>query len=1119
MADENSVRGNTSDVNSELISTKEAVDSLTNSIDNAQTSLSTYVKLFNSLKRDAQGFSSSLKNLPAVPKVDQESVKNYSESLKTIYETLSKYTDISKSIKSFQSIPKTERDAVNNYIESLKTVYETLSKYSDISKSIKSFPVIPETDLENAKTYSEAIEKLVPSLKSYAESAKGIRPMPTIPQVTIESTEAYIDALKKLIPILREYADVSSNFGRVPWFSKPGNSKNSGSKNNNKYGSLESLISWMNSGSNKGAISAVASNALKLLNITTKAGPVLSALGVSITAVSKASQTAYDHNLKYARALESMNKSLDTSAKTSSKLYNNFVKLNNVWENFIDSDLMGYVNQIIAGITDILVTSAGIIGGNTSEPKYKREQSKVAINLASRERGMTSDTANIIADALYNISETLAASFDVLPSEMMDALSDAIISGSSAANKYGAVVNDHVLQGFLMSNEYRNLYGSNKDITNVEITDAMKEYYRYQLLMYELNADNKDALDKQIKAWTKLGFIIDKTKGKLFSFDEVINLAAVDPTIPDLGDYLESLVPDDPGDIPESQGPSISQFPSFPFPGSDVIDADFFVPAQEVIDAMTDAADAVDNAADAVNNAADAVDGGADAINEAASNLNNTGDTISGAVSGLVSAGDSVANSLVMGGDQVANTLLLATESGVLGIMTASESFKNNGILVVNAIQQSSVEATDNIARIITNGIISLNNAGAQAANAVYNQAIAGMKNVNATTNNGISNVNATSNNAVNNINTVGQSWLSKISNVGSNILSSINGLISSRLSGFKSASGSSNSSNSASHVSFSAGSARGGSSTSTALALNNQYNVNSGSNFVSSSSTVSSSRASAGFGLTPFDLITEGADLIMSLKDPETGKYDISKLPGNAANFLISSVTNPIGAFLTGAERGWNKATDNGQNINLLTAISGIHGGLLQGAGNTAVYAALETLGDLVNVGQLVNDIFGAKNADITNMGNFIDSELNLILNDMISGNDSINTLDWFNYTLSNIGSKNPMLYSNYKKSMGFASGGIGTHEIHNATLFEDNKREAVIPLESTEGIKYLSEALKEAQTSSGVGGDITVYLTLSGINIADNEEQWNMVGRKIAEVIAIDNIKRGDLDYGSSN
>ena len=103
------------------------------------------------------------------------------------------------------------------------------------------------------------------------------------------------------------------------------------------------------------------------------------------------------------------------------------------------------------------------------------------------------------------------------------------------------------------------------------------------------------------------------------------------------------------------------------------------------------------------------------------------------------------------------------------------------------------------------------------------------------------------------------------------------------------------------------------------------------------------------------------------------------------------------------------------------------------------------------------------------------------------------------------------------------FADGGIGTREIHNATLFEGNNKEAVIPLETPEGISYLSSALQEAGMASGgaggAGGDsITINLTLTGLNISNNQADWQWVAQKIAEEIDVQRQRRGELNYGAS-
>ena len=84
--------------------------------------------------------------------------------------------------------------------------------------------------------------------------------------------------------------------------------------------------------------------------------------------------------------------------------------------------------------------------------------------------------------------------------------------------------------------------------------------------------------------------------------------------------------------------------------------------------------------------------------------------------------------------------------------------------------------------------------------------------------------------------------------------------------------------------------------------------------------------------------------------------------------------------------------------------------------------------------------------------------------------------------------------------KTPKFALGGVGTQPVSGATLFE-NGPEAVIPLSSPEGVNYLAAAMKEAGGANG--SNIHVTVELSGLNIADNDRQWNEVARNIGERI----------------
>ena len=87
------------------------------------------------------------------------------------------------------------------------------------------------------------------------------------------------------------------------------------------------------------------------------------------------------------------------------------------------------------------------------------------------------------------------------------------------------------------------------------------------------------------------------------------------------------------------------------------------------------------------------------------------------------------------------------------------------------------------------------------------------------------------------------------------------------------------------------------------------------------------------------------------------------------------------------------------------------------------------------------------------------------------------------------------------------FSSGGVGTAEIHNATLFEDNKAEAVIPLETRAGVEYLANAMTEALSlidKAGAGNSNPVNINIGmlyGDERSKNEFAADM-GQRIANI-----------------
>ena len=95
------------------------------------------------------------------------------------------------------------------------------------------------------------------------------------------------------------------------------------------------------------------------------------------------------------------------------------------------------------------------------------------------------------------------------------------------------------------------------------------------------------------------------------------------------------------------------------------------------------------------------------------------------------------------------------------------------------------------------------------------------------------------------------------------------------------------------------------------------------------------------------------------------------------------------------------------------------------------------------------------------------------------------------------------------------FATGGIGTKE-SLITAFENDKAEAVIPLESQAGVDYLANAMREAGGMAGANNNIEVNLNV-GMMVADNEEQIDRLTRMISDKLGQLMEDRGSLDYGS--
>lgn len=91
------------------------------------------------------------------------------------------------------------------------------------------------------------------------------------------------------------------------------------------------------------------------------------------------------------------------------------------------------------------------------------------------------------------------------------------------------------------------------------------------------------------------------------------------------------------------------------------------------------------------------------------------------------------------------------------------------------------------------------------------------------------------------------------------------------------------------------------------------------------------------------------------------------------------------------------------------------------------------------------------------------------------------------------------------------FAGGGISTQFTY-AGISEGNKAEAIIPLETEQGVEYLAKAMAMANNNYN-NSETTLNISIPGNLFINNEAQLNRLAEVIASKIAIQNNRRGSL------
>jgi hypothetical protein len=652
----------------------------------------------------------------------------------------------------------------------------------------------------------------------------------------------------------------------------------------------------------------------------------------------------------------------------------------------------------------------------------------------------------------------------------------------------------------------------------------MKQYYRFLLLQEEVSASSREAMSQQIRSWKQYGQLIDSTKQKLFSFDEVIQLTAVDTTIPELKDTgldenIEGLNDREPVDASDLQN-NID------------VDSDGM---NEAADKMEDAADKNNEAADKMEDAADKNDGAANKADEAANKNDGAANKADGAANkneDAANKSDEAANKnedAANKNTEAANTNNNAATgmgSASAGMNTAATTLKTSLDGVDNSFSNGANKLKDAIESGLNNGSQSLESAMTNAGASITTQLSAtnqlGIRAVQETATalmNALYNVGANINGSFQstaskinaNLNNVGNTWVSKLNSVGNAIMGKLSGIynnatvqafqskIGSRLGAKSNISFSNTSSNSSIPKNkldvLNQIGARINNTSSAASKASSGSRV--GSHSISSSVVSAAKNKVTGTLKDPFEL----GDLVSSLRNTETGQYEWYRLPSASLGMAYNSLTSPVRTFAAGAQ-----ATDS--NNYLDKAI----GGYL----SYKSFEQVENIGDILNTAEVLVDFFNHAS------GEMVDSSK---LHEFANNWDSNLSKFYTKEGLSSYKEKehkaedwDPSVYQipghNYTK---FASGGIGTKE-SLISAFEGDKAEAVIPLESQQGVDYLANALQQAGAGDGGGSSsVVVNVNLSGLNLADNDAQWERVGRKISEVIEIQTQRRGKLSYGS--
>lgn len=294
-----------------------------------------------------------------------------------------------------------------------------------------------------------------------------------------------------------------------------------------------------------------------LIGLTSTLGaavPVVGLVTASLVAMERAGRAANKRNVELASSFRTLDIEQDAvlsaSVESANKANEVSVRWKKVGQDFQQAfepvfEFLLNASQALAGIFTFTspydtVGGSGGYAGDMSSSKLMRfmagleadnistisDSSRVLAEIVghARQVGFDLASANNLAIGTYEQAIKKAKELGLVANDVARDLANAWQKGSEAASKYGVVLSENVLTGWMSERGYDPM---------VEISDAMKEAYSYQMMLEQLNTTmTQQEMSEYIRHWEELGAQINEAKQTLFEFDEVINLTAKDTTVP-----------------------------------------------------------------------------------------------------------------------------------------------------------------------------------------------------------------------------------------------------------------------------------------------------------------------------------------------------------------------------------------------------------------------------------------------------------------------------------------------------------------------------------------------------------------------------------------------------------